>query len=172
MGSYKRTLIIIILLSMIFLSVSPFISVLLQTPAPFSAIRSFSMEPVLTRGDMVFVRPTNDDYDYKQDQVVVFRSEENGIHEWTMHRIVGGCEETGFITKGDANAQIDQDGRYPPIQQEWIAGVAPAAGDDVLKVPFIGYLFLFFSEQLKNTFLLSTMLALLALLIILRPRAT
>jgi len=170
-GAYKRTVIVIILVILVSLSVSPFISVLLQSPAPFSAIRSFSMAPVLTRGDMVLIWPTNDDYNYRQGQIVVFRSEENGIHDWTMHRIVGGCEETGFITKGDANAQIDQDGHYPPIQQEWIAGVAPAAGDYVVKVPFIGYLLLFFSEQLKNSFLLSTMLALLALLIILRPRA-
>ncbi len=168
--AHKKTGFALLLLFIIFLGVSPLISILLNKPVPVSAIRSFSMEPALTRGDLVVVWPTGYDYNYKLGQVVVFQSREHGIHVWTMHRIVGGDSVTGFITRGDANNYLDQTNLFPPIKPEWIAGVAPSIGNFVLKVPLVGYAVLFFSENMKNPFLFSVILLLLALLIVWKPR--
>ncbi len=170
MKAYKKTGFALLLFFIILLGISPLISILLNKPVPVSAIRSFSMEPVLTRGDLVVVWPTGDDYNYKLGQVVVFQSQEHGIHDWTMHRIVGGDSETGFITRGDANNYKDQANLFPPIKPEWIAGVAPSLGNYVLKVPLVGYAVLFFSENMKNPFLLSVLLLLLALFIVCKPK--
>jgi len=52
--------------------------------------------------------PVSDKTDYSPGQIIVFHSEEDGIREWILHRIVGGDPEQGFITKGDANEFTDQ----------------------------------------------------------------
>ena len=171
MAAIRITGLVILMFIIVLLSVSPLISLMLDKPVPVSAIRSYSMEPALTRGDLVIVLPTNDSYSYSMGQVVVFRSAEHGINEWTMHRIVGGCNKRGFTTKGDANFQPDQVNLYPTIQPNWIAGIAITFRNHVLRVPLLGFVILFFDDTLKNPFLLSAFLMLLALLILWKPKS-
>lgn len=159
-----------LLLSLIILlGISPLVSFLREKPTIAVAIRSFSMEPALTRGDLVFIWPTGKNYNYRPGQVIVFRSEEQGINNWTMHRIVGGDAKSGFITAGDAAEQSDQERHFPPIDPEWVAAVTIFIGNYPLKIPYLGNLMLYFSENLKNPFLFTIFLSILALLIAWTP---
>lgn len=170
MNYYKTIVILLFLLFIIILGVSPLFSAIFNKPVPVSAVRSYSMKPALTRGDLVVIWPTGSSYNYKVGQVVVFQSKEHGITDWTMHRIVGGDAQNGYITQGDANWHIDQEAQYPPIQPAWIAGISPSIGSYALKIPYLGFVVLFFSETLKKPFLLSALLLLLALFILWKPR--
>jgi len=163
---YKKAGIFLLLSFILLLIISPVASFLRNKPALLAVVRSWSMEPALTRGDLVFILPTGENYNYRYGQVVVFRSREYGISDWTMHRIVGGDPENGFITRSDANRLTDQDNRYPFILPAWIAGVVPSPGNCLLKVPIIGYALLFFAEYMKNPFLFSMLLSILALFIL------
>jgi signal peptidase len=70
-----------------------------------------------------------------------------------MQRIVGGDQEQGFITKGDANENTEQErSRYPLIQPEWIAGVVPTLGQMPLKIPLLGYISVLLEQHMDNLF--------------------
>ncbi len=151
------TLIVAILVS------TPLVTYWRQKPTLAVTIRSWSMVPLLTRGDMVFIWPTSKEAKFLAGQIVVFGSKDNGIRDWTMHRIVDGDSERGFVTKGDANKRTDQeDMGYPLIRPEWIAGVVPTIGSLPLKIPLLGYIPLLMEENMKNPRLLPVLLGVLA----------
>lgn len=105
------------------------------------AITSNSMSPMMSRGDVIFIRSVRPDTVYHNNQIILFKSEENEIHQWTLHRIVGGCNEHGYLTKGDSNCSEDQESLgYPLIKSEWIGGTVPKIGSKPLKIPKIGYI--------------------------------
>jgi len=166
----KRASFLILILLLILLSLAPVVSNLLGRPVIAVAVRSWSMEPVLTRGDLVFLLPTGENFNYRAGQVIAFRAEDNSKSRWVMHRIVGGNRDNGFITRGDASSSTDQDRNYPPIKPAWIAGIAIPVGGFLLKIPYAGNLVLFFGENMENPFLLTVFLALLALLILWTPK--
>jgi signal peptidase len=153
----------IFILVTVILFTTPIVTYWRQKPTLAVTIRSWSMYPLITRGDMVFVLPTGAGTRFTEGQIVVFRSAEHGIRDWTMHRIVGGDSESGFITKGDNNDQTDQEGgHYPPIRREWIAGIVPTIGSLPLKIPLLGYIPLLIEENMKNPRLLLLLLGILA----------
>lgn len=122
-----------------------------KKPTLAVAIRTWSMSPLLTRGDMVFLRPAGENSRFSTGQIVVFRPGEESGGEWIMHRIVGGDAESGFITRGDANESTDQEAHhYPPVRPEWIAGVVITAGKLPLKIPFLGHLPLCMERHLAD----------------------
>lgn len=166
----KKVALFAFIVLIIVLALAPLVSLLRGEPSIAVAVRSWSMEPVLTRGDMVFIRPTGENYDYKTGQVIVFQPEKQQDNAWIMHRIVGGNTESGFITRGDASNETDQDRDYTPVQPEQIAGIAMFLGDHILKIPYLGNLMLFFSEDMDNPFLFTVFLSILALLIIWTPK--
>ncbi len=146
------------------LVVSPVATLLRQKPTFAVTIRTWSMLPVFTRGDMVFIFPTRTQTNFYPGQIIVFRSEENGIRDWTMHRIVDVEQDGGFITQGDANAQTDQAGsRFPPVKAEWIAGVVPAIGAQPLMIPLLGYIPLLLEEKMQGSGVPLVLLGILAL---------
>ncbi len=166
----KRASFLILISLLILLSVTPLVSNMLDRPTIAVAVRSWSMEPVLTRGDLVFLWPTGESFNYRTGQVIAFRTEDSRSSRWVMHRIVGGDREKGFITRGDASKSTDQEKNYPPIEPEWIAGIAVPLGDYLLKIPYVGNLVLFFGENLENPYLLTVFLALLVLLLLWTPK--
>lgn len=154
---------VLLILFFAILIVSPILTLALQQPTLAVTIRTFSMTPVLTRGDMVFIWPVTAGTKFNHGQIIVYQSPEDGIREWTMHRIVGGDAENGFITKGDANERPDQEGlRYPPVKPEWIHGVVPTILRVPLKIPLLGYLPLLLEENIENPLLIPGFLGILA----------
>lgn len=152
---------------LVLLILPPALTNLMGKPMLWTAVRTYSMYPVITKGDMVFLGPVNEHTELKNGDIIAFSSFENGIPDWTLHRIVGGSRDDGFITKGDANELTDQAGNdYPPIRQEWIAGRVPVLGETVIKIPFIGLATLLLGENIKNPVILIAILGALALLLI------
>jgi len=146
---------------------APVVTYWREKPTLAVSIRSWSMTPLMTRGDMVFLWPTGEKTEFSTGDIIVFRSAKDGIRDWTMHRIVGGDSEQGFITKGDANEWTDQEGSgYPPVQPEWIAGVVPTIGPLPLKIPLLGYIPLLIEGNMKNPILLPAMLGILAVALV------
>ncbi len=134
-----------------------------QQPTGVVAIRSYSMEPLITRGDLVFIKPVKASTNFKEGQIVIFRAVEEGIRDWTLHRIVGGNAEEGFITKGDANKEADQFlERFPAVKADWIVGVVPTIGGKPVKIPLLGYLPLLMEENMSNPKLLPVGLGIIA----------
>lgn len=166
----RKICLAILLFLIITLSLAPLLSNLFNRPLIAVAVRSWSMEPALTRGDMVFIWPTGKNYNYSEGQVIVFRTEDSSPDRWVMHRIVAGDAESGFITRGDASSRTDQEARFPPIEPEWIAGVAIAPADHIIKLPYFGNLVLYFGENLQNPFLLTVFLSILAMLLLWKPK--
>ncbi|MGI5876174.1 MAG: signal peptidase I [Dethiobacteria bacterium] len=161
LGNYLFIIIIAILV------ISPLATLLRQKPTLAVSIRTWSMVPVFTRGDLVFILPTGEHTGFSPGQIIVFRSEEDGIRDWTMHRIVEVDPGGGFITKGDANEETDQVGsHYPPVKAEWIAGVVPTIGPQPLKIPLLGYIPLLLEEKLQDPILLPVMLGVLAVVLL------
>lgn len=169
---YKKVGAVTIISLLILLSLTPLVSNMLGRPVIAVAVRSWSMEPVLTRGDLVFLWPTGESFNYQDGQVVVFQGEESRGDNWVMHRIVGGDRESGFITRGDANNRTDQEQNYPPIEPEWIAGTAIPVGNYLLKIPYAGNLVLFFGENMGNPYLFTVFITLLTLLLLWTPQKT
>jgi len=166
----KKIVVFVFITLIIVLALVPPVSLLRGEPSIAVAVRSWSMEPLLTRGDLVFIRPVRAGYEYQNGQVIVFQPGHRG-DEWVMHRIVDGDAEDGFITRGDASDQTDQDRDYAPVRPEQIAGVALFLGGLILKIPYLGNLMLFFSEDLNNPLLLTVFLSILALLLIWTPKS-
>ncbi len=68
-----------------------------------------SMEPVMKRGDLIFVKETED---VKKDDIIAWFNAEGGI---TTHRITGTHTDGTFITKGDSNNVRDRSS-VDPVQ--------------------------------------------------------
>jgi signal peptidase I len=170
MSFYKKACTALFLFFMIIISLSPLLAYVFKKPVIVAAVSSWSMEPVVTRGDLIFIWPTGDNYSYTEGQVIIFRPGDSDTDRWVMHRIVGGDAERGFTTRGDASSRTDQDNRFPPIKPEWIAGVPLSIGTYIFKIPYLGNLMLYFGENLQNPFLLTVFLSVLALLILWKPK--
>ena len=72
--------------------------------APMS-VESYSMEPTLNKGDLIFGKVTNDpSYKYEVDDIVTFPIEINGVRTLNTHRIIEVIEDEGityYVTQGD-----------------------------------------------------------------------
>lgn len=69
-------------------------------PASYVIVAGRSMEPGLRLHDLAIVRKQDA---YHAGDVIAFRVPEGEV----IHRIVGGDAESGFVTKGDNNAEPD-----------------------------------------------------------------
>ena len=86
-----------------------------------------SMEPLYSTGDFVAAREQDS---YELGDIVVFRAEDGNV----IHRIVGGDGESGYVTQGDNNPEIDQ---WTPTDDEVLGEAVlhvPGAGDAVMLV--------------------------------------
>ena len=77
-------------------------------------ILSGSMEPVLQIGDIVLV--DTKDQDIKSDDIIAFTAGNQVV----IHRVVEADTQDEYVTKGDANDEVD----FDPVQKEEIIGTA------------------------------------------------
>ena len=69
-------------------------------PTTYIIVSGKSMVPTMQDGDLAVTRAKSE---YRVGDIVAFHAE-GGV---VMHRIIGGTEETGFITRGDGNTWND-----------------------------------------------------------------
>jgi len=123
----------------------------LGTFQPIGAVISGSMEPVLSRGDLVILRHVSPSElrvgDIAQVEIPRALQEQFGLPPNNLHRITD-IQQAGnnvqFITKGDANNNIDP----VPVAPDRVGGIM------VFHVPYGGHLFLFLNSAQGRIFAL------------------
>lgn len=113
-------------------------------------VLSGSMEPGISPGDVIIVRPPGPAEELKEGDVVTFKAQEKGASRQVLitHRIVGivyvNEKPTAYVTKGDANDSKD----LHPIGRDQVVGVY--AG----RIPYFGYVANFIKTPLGIILLL------------------
>lgn len=109
-------------------------------------VASYSMEPTINKGDLIFCKVINDiSYEYKVGDIVTFPIKIDGVDTYNTHRIVEVIEDEGityYVTQGD-----NKDTNPVPDEEMQTATsiVAIYTGN---KVPGIGNFFGFIRTQL------------------------
>ena len=136
-----------------------------RTEHPLLAVASGSMEPVLYKGDLILVQGVqnaSEIYAAPKDanppgDIIIFRKPTDPS-ELIVHRAVDKDNESGsysFTTQGDANTGPD----WWKIRESDIVGKYTGA-----KVPWLGYIALFFEPlQVKVAFILLWIILLIIL---------
>lgn len=143
-------------------------SAIWDKPMIFSSVRSNSMYPLFQRSDMILIKSISDNDAVNIGDIVVFKVEEGSLSSkgWIVHRIMEGNEETGYITKGDANNYTDQaSGGTGPIKREWIVSRVLTIGEKPLKIPLIGYLPLWMEKFQSNPYSMPIIAVVLATIV-------
>jgi len=143
-------------------------SALWDKPMMLSSVRSNSMYPLFERSDMILIKSISDNDSVNIGDIIVFKVEKGSLSSkgWIVHRIIEGNEETGYITKGDANNDTDQaSGGTGPIQREWIASKVMTIGDKPIKIPLIGYLPLWMEKFQTNPYAMPIIAVILAAIV-------
>jgi len=110
---------------------------------PVLVVKSGSMEPVLSRGDVIIIENVSSENikaDPVNGDIIVFYKP--GTNVLIVHRAIHKVKE-GFITKGDANVGSDH---FSPISPEYIVGRWTG-----IKIPSwtgLGYLSLFLRGEI------------------------
>ena len=109
-------------------------------------VASYSMEPTINKGDLIFTKVTNDiGYEYKVGDIVTFPIEIDGIQTYNTHRIVEVIEDDGityYVTAGD-NKDTN-----PIADKEMQTSNSIVAIYTGTKIPGIGNFFGFIRTQL------------------------
>jgi len=117
-----------------------------RLPMPFgigaATVLSGSMEPEMSKGDLIFVKKTDD---IAVDDIVVY---DNGS-ELIVHRVIK-IEDDMVTTQGDANPSADA-----PINIKYIKG------EIVFTVPFVGKIIDFIKTPVGTIIILALAIALL-----------
>ena len=133
----RRNLYVLLLLTPLVLYLPAI--VLWSSPDRFAVVRSGSMEPEFSAGDLVFLRPVRN---VEVGDVIAFKTPRgiDGSFSRLLHRVVA-VDDTGdrFTTKGDANLEPD------PFKVGLESLVGEATG---FKVPLAGYVTLFLQSRL------------------------
>ncbi|MFC7096464.1 S26 family signal peptidase [Halobaculum marinum] len=109
----------------------------LGQPILLSYVETGSMAPTMEPGDGFIAVPAAIAGEPEAGDVVTFEAEELNGGGLTTHRIVGETDR-GYITRGDANPFIDQDGDEPPVKDAQIVAHALQVGDSVVVLPGVG----------------------------------
>lgn len=109
-------------------------------------VASYSMEPTINKGDLIFAKVTNDiDYEYKVDDIVTFPIEIDGILTYNTHRIVEVIEDDGITYY---KTQGDNKDTNPIADDEMQTSASIVAVYTGTKIPGIGNFFGFIRTQL------------------------
>lgn len=93
------------------------------------SIDTGSMAPTIPQGSLVYVKPYTDFEDYRVNDIVTFS--DISREEFFTHRIFEiDTEKQAFVTKGDANNDVD------PSPTEY----SYAIGKVQISIPFLGYI--------------------------------
>lgn len=125
---------------------------------PLLTVKSGSMEPILSVGDVILIEPISR-RDLEVGDIVVFYRP--GTDQLIVHRVVRKTE-LGIYTRGDANPGIDP---WAPVPYENVVGRWTG-----LKIPSwtgIGYLSLFLSGEIYPPYGMLLLLSLIILNIVL-----
>ena len=146
--------------SMLLISMASSLTLWIAIPWAFlgwspTLVTSGSMQPLITAGDVVLVRPVAAD-DLTVNSVVLYDRPDTGR---VLHRIVEQLPDGSFLTRGDANTSDDSGF----LHADQVEGAA------VLAVPWIGRPSLWLAEG-RTTLLTAVGLGLVAVLA-LTPRA-
>lgn len=109
----------------------------LGQPVLLSFVTSGSMSPTIETGDGFVAVPDQVAGDIEEGDVIVFEAKKLDGGGLTTHRVVDETDE-GYITRGDANPFVDQDGSEPPVTEDRVVGVAVQVRGGVITVPGLG----------------------------------
>lgn len=109
----------------------------LGQPILFGFVETGSMEPTIETGDGFVAIPTELAGEPEPGDVVVFDAKAIQGGGLTTHRVVDETDR-GYITRGDANPFLDQDGDEPPVQDSQIVATAWQPESDVVTIPHLG----------------------------------
>lgn len=167
MKVFKQIFNIFLGLVVIFLLTATIGSAVTKTPFLMTAVRSNSMYPLYERGDLLLLSPVSDKDQFQIGDIIIFRTDTGVLANqgWIAHRIIGGNNIEGFITKGDANDYTDQDHNSPAIKPEWISNKVITFSGQPLKIPLLGYLPLLTEQYQKNPYVLPAITVILAAII-------
>ncbi|MGB9637103.1 MAG: signal peptidase I, partial [Thermoplasmata archaeon] len=103
----------VLFIAVVLILLARFVSITEEHPMPVSVVTSGSMEPTLSRGDIVFWYPCKIT-DVHAGDIIVYKSyiEKD---KYVLHRVIDIKEENGeimLVTKGDANEYPDQAGAH------------------------------------------------------------
>ncbi|MCD6301393.1 MAG: signal peptidase I [Staphylothermus sp.] len=111
---------------------------------PIAVVKGYSMFPLLREGDIVFAykpKPA----DIREGEVIIYRSIDGKL---IIHRVVEVVIKDNryyYITKGDNNPVPDYaEFRGPGVPYERVEGVVIEMNNAVFKIPYLGYLSLWF----------------------------
>jgi signal peptidase I len=159
----------VILYIIVFVTVTSALgSAVIKKPFLMTAVRSNSMYPLFQRGDMILISSVSSKSNINIGDIAIFDPEEGSLASKGViaHRIHGGNETEGFITKGDANDYIDQNSNNDiPIKKEWISNQVITIGKIPLKLPLIGYIPLSMEKYQKSPYLFPVLAMVLAIII-------
>ncbi|MFX1236231.1 MAG: signal peptidase I [Promethearchaeota archaeon] len=143
-SSSKRKIIITIVL-IIFAISGSFITyfilqLVLNTSTPVVVVVSGSMEPTISKGDLLFVQGVDGD-DIENGTIIVFWAQwSSSPADPVVHRVINKYNSSGiwyFITKGDANLYPDP----APVSEHDVLGVV------VGRIPYIGWIKIFLTDS-------------------------
>lgn len=159
----------IVLVIIVIISVSAaIVSAVLKKPFLLTAVRSNSMYPLFRRGDILFISPVAKNTKLNVGDIIVFDPKEGSLASKgdVVHRIYSGNEAEGFITKGDANSEIDQSSKGDSlIKKEWVSNRVITISKHPLKIPLLGFVPLYMEKIRTNSFLLPVLAVVLAAII-------
>ncbi|MFZ5827749.1 MAG: signal peptidase I [Bacillota bacterium] len=113
-------------------------------------VLSGSMEPGISAGDVIIIRPLGPAEELKEGDVVTFKANEKGASRQVLitHRIIGivyvNEKPSAYVTKGDANDSKD----LYPVSRDQVVGVY--AG----RIPYFGFVANFLKTPLGIILLL------------------
>ncbi len=148
------------LASRLYLGVMLCLALFAVLPALFgwhgTVVQSGSMEPHISRGDVVLAALLDSSSPVPMGGVVEYRSpaeaEPSGVEKTRLHRIVGENTDGTFVTAGDANVDVDS----TPITREQISGQAR------LLIPWVGLPGLWLASGDFSSLMLWSLLTLVA----------
>lgn len=159
----------VILYILVFITVTSAVgAAVTKKPFLMTAVRSNSMYPLFQRGDMLLVSPVLSKTSLKAGDIIIFDPEEGSLASKGViaHRIYRGNEAEGFVTKGDANQNIDQVSEGDSlIIKKWIMGRVVTIGRKPVKLPFLGYIPLWMEKYQRSPFLLPAIAFILAIIV-------
>jgi len=123
------------------------LQIALDTQSPMVVVVSGSMEPAINKGDLLFLRGMDAEDIKEQDgdhegDIIVYDAKglwEGAPEDPIVHRVVDKYKEDGrwyFITKGDANAKVDEE----PVSASRVIGVVCG------RVPYVGWVKIVMSD--------------------------
>lgn len=140
-------------------------STIMDKPVLLTSVKSNSMYPLFQRSDILLIKPLSATEQINIGDIVVFRTYVDTFPSegWVVHRIIDGNDETGYITKGDANDCTDQEnGRSELIKREWITAKVVTIGGKPVKIPLIGQLSLWMERFKTNPYAMPVIAVVLA----------